>query len=111
MTVIEPRKSSGTPATYGVDARQRILQEARRSPDPEQDGTASWSLMTLRRALRKAPDGLPAVSTYTVRAVLQEGGWSWPRTRTWCETGTSHRKRKSGERVKVVDPDAEAKKS
>jgi hypothetical protein len=67
--------------------------------------------MTLRRALRKAADGLPAVSTYTVRAVLKEAGWSWPRTRTWCETGISTRKRKSGERVKVIDPDAEAKKS
>ena len=108
---IEPRKGGGTPATYGVDARQRILQEARRPPDPEQDGTASWSLMTLRRALRKAADGLPAVSTYTVRAVLKEAGWSWPRTRTWCESGISTRKRKSGERVKVIDPDAEAKKS
>jgi len=54
---------------------------------------------------------LPAISTYTVRAVLREAGWSWPRTRTWCETGISTRKRKSGERVKVVDPDAVAKKS
>jgi hypothetical protein len=51
------------------------------------------------------------VSTYTIRAVLKETGWSWLHTRTWCETGVSMRKRQSGERVKVVDPDAVAKKS
>ena len=111
LTAIEPRKGGGRKPTYEAQARERILLEARRDPDPEQDGTAGWSLMTLRRALRKAPDGLPVVSTYTVRAVLKEAGWSWPRTRSWCQTGISHRKRESGERAKVVDPDAEAKKS
>lgn len=111
LKAIEPRRGGGPKPTYAAAARERILQEARRAPDPEQDGTASWSLMTLRRALRQAPDGLPAVSTYTVRAVLKEAGWSWPRTRTWCETGISHRKRKSGARVTVIDPDAAAKKS
>ena len=65
----------------------------------------------LRRALRTTPDGLPAVSTYTIRAVLREAGWSWQRARSWCETGSAQRKRKNGEVVTVVDPDAEAKKS
>ena len=111
LKAIEPRRGGGPKPTYAPAARERILQEARRAPDPEQDGTASWSLMTLRRALRQASDGLPAVSTYTVRAVLREAGWSWPRTRTWCETGISTRKRKSGERVRVIDLDAAAKKS
>ncbi len=111
LKAVEPRRGGGPKPTYAAAARERILQEARRAPDPEQDGTVSWSLMTLRRALRQAPDGLAAVSTYTVRAVLKEAGWSWPRTRTWCETGISMRKRKSGERVKVIDPDATAKKS
>jgi transposase len=111
LKAIELRRGGGPKPTYGVDERERILREARRAPDPEQDGTSSWSLMTLRRALRQAQDGLPAVSTYTVRAVLQEAGWSWPRTRTWCETGSSTRKRKNGERVKVIDVDALAKKS
>jgi hypothetical protein len=66
--------------------------------------------MTLHRALRKAPDGLPFVSTYTIRAVMQEAGFRWPRTRSWCETGQVLRKRK-GSRVKVNDPDAEVKKT
>jgi transposase len=111
LKAIEPRRGGGPRPTYGADERERILREARRAPDPEQDGTSSWSLMTLRRALRKAHDGLPTVSTYTIRAVLKEAGWSWPHTRTWCETGSSTRKRKNGERVKVIDVDAVAKKS
>lgn len=111
MKAIESRKSSGRKPTYGSAARERILQEARRAPDPARDGTASWSLMTLRRTLRQATDGLPEVSAYTIRAVLREAGWSWPRSRTWCETGSSHRKRQSGARVSVIDPDAVAKKS
>jgi hypothetical protein len=111
MRAIEPRRGGGRRLTYKSAERERILREARRAPDPERDATSSWSLMTLRRALRRAEDGLPAVSTYTIRAVLREAGWSWPRTRTWCETGASTRKRKSGERVTVVDVDAAAKKS
>jgi transposase len=111
LQAVEPRADGGPKPKYGVRERERILAEARRSPDPEQDGTATWSLMLLRRALRTAPDGLPGVSTYTIRAVLHEAGFSWPRTRSWCETGASKRKRKSGEVVKVIDPDAEPKKN
>jgi hypothetical protein len=66
--------------------------------------------MTLRQALRTAPDGLPKVSTGTIRAVLIDAGWSWQRSRSWCATGTAQRKRQSGI-VTVIDPDAEAKKN
>jgi hypothetical protein len=82
----------------------------RRSPDPEQDGTKTWSLTTLQLALRQAPDGLPKVSTYTIWLVLQEAGWSWQKNRTWCDTGTVKRKRK-GKTVEVTDPDAIPKKT
>jgi hypothetical protein len=73
---------------------------------------ATWSLSTLRRALRGAPHGLPEVSTYTIWKVLRETGFDWQRTSSWCETGRvkRKRKRKSGEVVEVTDPDAEAKK-
>ena len=111
LQAIEPQRGGGPKPKYGLRERERILSEVRRTPLPEQDGTTTWSLMLLRRALRHAPDGLPAVSTYTIRAVMQEAGFSWPRTRSWCETGTSKRKRSNGEVVTVVDPDAEAKKS
>lgn len=111
MLAVEPQRGGGRQPRYGPREHERILAEVRRTPDPEQDGAATWSLALLRRALRAAPDGLPAVSTYTIRAVLWEAGWSWPRTRSWCETGTAKRRRKGGEVVTVVDVDAEAKKS
>jgi len=111
MKAVEPKKGSGAPATYQSAERERILREARRIPNPETDGTANWSLMTLRRALRKASDGLPHVSTYTISTVLKEAGFGWLQTRSWCETGVSLRRRKNGQTVKVIDVNAEAKKS
>ena len=85
------------------------MAEAQRAPTPEADGTATWSLSALRRALRAAPDGLPGVSTYTIRRALREAGASYQRSRTWCPTGTAPRRRKAGPAV-VTDPDAESKK-
>jgi len=73
------------------------------------DGTATWSLTTLRKALRSAPDGLPAVSTYTLWHVLHRAGYSHQLTRTWCPTGTAFRRRKSGA-VVITDPDGNAQK-
>src|SRR5215213_9498837 len=52
-------------ADYGADAQQRILAEWARTPERDQDGTATWSLSVLQKALRQADDGLPQVSTYT----------------------------------------------
>jgi hypothetical protein len=111
LKAVEPKKSSGAPPTYQAVERERILREARRAPDPVTDGTANWSLITLRRALRQAEDGLPNVSTYTIGAVLKEAGFGWRQTRSWCQTGVSTRRRKDGTQVKVIDVDAEAKKS
>jgi transposase len=110
LAAIEPRHGGGPPITYGAEERQRILAEFARQPDRERDGTATWSLSTLQRALRSAPDGLPTVSTYTIFQVLHDTGWTWQKDRTWCKTGTVVRKRKRGT-VEVTDPDAEAKKT
>lgn len=109
LAALEPHGRGGPKPRYDAQARQRIVAEARRTPTPEQDGTASWSLMTLRRALRRAPDGLPGVSTYTIGQVLHAAGYRWLTARTWCETGQAVRKRRAGT-VVVTDPDAEAKK-
>lgn len=109
LEAVVPGHGGGQPARYTSAERERILREARREPDRDQDGTATWSLATLQRALRRAPDGLPQVSTYTIWWVLHDAGWSWQRTRTWCETGTAVRRRKRG-RVLVHDPDTEAKR-
>ena len=107
---LTPRHGGGRRPTYGPEARGRIAAEAARAPTPERDGTATWSLSSLRRILRAAPDGLPRVSTYTIRLVLQESGASYQRSRTWCPTGTALRRRKAGPAT-VTDPDAGAKKS
>jgi transposase len=110
IAAIEPRHGGGAAPTYGTSERERILAEMRRSPDPEQDGTKTWSLTTLQRALRQAPDGLPKVSTHTIWIVLHQAGWGWQKDRTWCDTGTVKRKRK-GKTVQVTDPDAAPKKT
>ena len=103
------RPGGRPPVQYGAAEDARILREARRPPDREQDGTATWSLTTLQRALRRAPDGLPGVSTHTIRRVLHAAGLRWQENRTWCETGTVLRKRKAGV-VTVVDPATAAKR-
>jgi transposase len=110
LAALAPRHGGGRQPTYGPAARARIAAEAARAPTPEADGTATWSLSSLRRALRAAPDGLPRVSAYTIREVLHQAGASYQRTRTWCPTGSAVRRRKAGAAV-VTDPDAEAKKS
>ena len=107
---LDPRHGGGQPRHYDQEATERILREARRQPTPEADGTATWSLTALRKALRSAPDGLPKVSTYTIWRVLREAGSSHQRDRTWCPTGTVARARKSGP-VLVTDPDTSSKKS
>ncbi len=110
LAAVDSRHGGGPPLRYGPVERERILREFRRTPDRQQDGTATWSLATLRRALRRAPDGLPHVSTRTILTVLWEAGYTWQRSRTWVQTGTVVRKRKSGT-VTVTDPEAAPKKS
>jgi transposase len=110
LGALEPRHGGGRQQRYGQAQRERILREAARAPTREADGAASWSLSLLRKALRSAPDGLPGVSTFTIRRVLHEAGYSFQRTRTWCPTGQSVRRRKAGVAT-VTDPDAVPKKS
>lgn len=109
LVALIPRHGGGPKRKYGVQARERIMAEVKRAPSVEQDGTASWSLSTLQQCLRRAPDGLPAVSTYTIRQVLLSAGYSCQRDRTWCQTGQVVRVRKTGV-VVVEDADRDAKK-
>ena len=110
IAALEPRHGGGPPTIYAEAERERILAEVRREPHRDRDRTATWSLTTLQRALREAPDGLPEVSTHTIWKALKEAGFDWQRDRSWCETGVVERKRK-GKIVEVIDPDARAKKS
>src|SRR5258708_18325113 len=65
LAALDDLPRSGHPRRYGLSERARIVQELRRRPLRQEDGTATWPLMTLHCALRDAPDGLPQVSTFT----------------------------------------------
>ncbi len=110
IAAIRPRHGGGSALQYDAVAQARILQEVQRQPDPEQDGTATWSLRTLCQALRRAKDGLPAVSEDTIRTTLLGAGYSWQENRSWCKTGEVQRKRKSGV-VTITAPDSTPKKT
>jgi len=110
LAALDSRHGGGPARQYGTAEQERILAECQRVPDREQDGTATWSLTTLQRAVRCAPDGLPQVSTFTILQTLYEAGYSYQQSRTWCHTGTARRRRKRGV-VTVTDPDATPQKS
>jgi transposase len=97
----------GRKPTYDTTTRGRIVATAQAPPERRHDGTATWSLGTLQRRLRR--EGMARVGTSTIRRVLQDAGSSYQRTRTWCPTGTAQRVRKSGV-VTVVDPQTEEKR-
>jgi transposase len=109
LSALDYHHAGGPGKKYDEADRERILLEFKREPDPRKDGTKTWSLTLLQRALRSAEDGLPEVSTYTILNVLHEAGYTWQRSRTWCSTGSAQRKRK-GEVVTVTDPEAEEKR-
>ena len=110
MQAIQPKHGGGPKVKYNAVERERVLAEARRPPDPEKDSTNTWSLTTFQKALHKAPDGLANISTERIRVILQEAGFRWQKSRSWCETGQVARKRKRGV-VTVVDADATPKKN
>jgi len=97
----------GRTPTYDASARGTIIATAQTQPERRQDGTATWSLGTLQRRLRR--EGMERVGTSTIRRVLQDAGSSYQRSRTWCPTGTAQRVRKSGV-VTVIDPQTEEKR-
>src|SRR6201992_1306500 len=109
LAAVMPRHGGGPPICYGAAAQRRIVEEAQRTPDRARDGTAIWSWSTLQCALRRAEDGLPRVSTYTIWQTLHAAGLSWQQSRTWCATGMAVRKRKQGGAVAVRAPDAAGK--
>ena len=74
LAALEPGHGGGQPKRYTRIEQERILREVRREPDRDRDRTATWSLTTLQRVLRQAPDGLPTVSTYTIVGARTEVG-------------------------------------
>jgi transposase len=110
LAAVVPRHGGGHPVRYGAAEQRRILAEVAQGPQRARDGTATWSLTTLRDALRRAEDGLSGISTYTIGRTLHAAGYSWQKGRSWCDTGVVMRKRKHTGLVSVVDPDAAAKR-
>lgn len=109
LAALDSSHGGGPAKKYTESQKNRILMEVKRKPDPEKDGTATWSLTLLQKSLRSAEDGLPDVSTYTIYQTLREAGYSWQHSKTWCSTGRVQRKRK-GEIVTVTDPECEEKR-
>jgi transposase len=107
LGVVNIAAGRGRKPTYDAAARAQIVATAQHPPQRRVDGTATWSLSTLQRALR--PSGLPHLGTNTIRRVLEDAGSSYQRTRSWCPTGTAQRVRKSGV-VTVTDPETERKR-
>ena len=110
LAAVVPHHGGGHRIRYGEAEQRRILAEVARVPERARDGTATWSLSTLRDALRRAEDGLPGISTYTVGRALHAAGYSWQKGRSWCETGVVVRQRKHTGLVTITDPDAAAKR-
>ena len=108
LVALEIAPGRGRKVTYTSAERARMLAEVQRVPDRKEDGTATWSLSTLERALRK--ETLPQVGATTIRRVLHAVGSAFGKTRTWCPTGTAIRVRKAGT-VTVQDPQAAEQKA
>jgi transposase len=108
LAVLDIAAGRGRRPTYDVAARAQIVTTAQRTPDRQTDGTATWSLKTLERSLRRQP-AFPCLGATTIRRVLRDAGSSYQKTRTWCPTGTAERKRKAGV-VTVTDPRTEEKR-
>jgi len=107
LDILSIATGRGRKPTYTSEQQGRILAELQREPDRKADQTATWSLMTLRAALRQRD--LPEIAAETIRQVLHEAGYRYQRTRTWVRTGYALRVRKSGT-VTTYDPQTPEKK-
>jgi transposase len=107
LAVLVIARGRGRKAIYDAEERARVVAEVKLQPDRVIDQTATWSLKTLQRSLRRA--GLPAIGATTIGRILHEEGYSVQRDRTWCDTGYALRKRKDGI-YRVRDPHAQQKK-
>jgi transposase len=107
LAALQIASGRGRKPTYTSDQRACVLDAVQRTPDRERDGTATWSLATLERALRQTV--LPQMSATTIADILHDAGYVFGKTRTWCPTGTALRIRKTGI-VQVADPKAPEKK-
>ncbi|HYL43653.1 MAG TPA: helix-turn-helix domain-containing protein [Ktedonobacteraceae bacterium] len=107
LDILSIAPGRGCKPTYTSEQYTRIVAEGQCDSDRKADQTATWSLMTLRSALRKTD--LLTIAAETVRQVLHEAGYSYQRTSSWVHTGYALRKRKSGT-ITTYDQEAPEKK-
>src|SRR5712692_2506174 len=63
LAAVRIARGRGRRPTYAASARAQMVAIAQRQPDRRADGTATWSLSSLQRSLRRA--GFPQVGTST----------------------------------------------
>lgn len=73
------KESDDGPTTDEGDACVQIVTTAHAQPERRQDGTATGSLGTVQRRLRR--DGMERVGRRTIRRVVQDAGSSYQRRR------------------------------
>ena len=73
LAALQIAAGAGRKPTYMSEQQARILAEVQREPNRKVDQTATWSLMTLRSALRQT--ALPEIAAETIRQVLHEAGY------------------------------------
>ena len=110
LAALVPGHGGGHRVRYGAVEQRRILTEVARPPDRARDGTATWSLTTLRAALRRADDGLPRIRTYTIGPARHAAGLSWQKSRTRPETRIGEGKGKRGGEGTASPPRAAGKR-
>jgi hypothetical protein len=98
----------GRKPTYSQPERQQMMETLKSEPVRQVDASATWSLSLVQHTLRET--GLPKGGASTIGRVLQQAGYVYGQSRTWCQTGTVLRKRKEGV-VRVHDPKTEGKKA
>ena len=111
LTALVPQHGGGHAPRFTGEVKDTILAEFTRTPDPETDGTATWSVSTLQKALARQNI---SISIYSLWGLLREEGYTFQKDRSWCHTGEAKRtRRRKGHTFveTVIDPDAEAKKS
>ncbi len=81
LAALDIAHGRGHPPTYGPAERARILAMLQRPPQRRADGTATWSLVLLERALRQEAAGLEQLSATTIREVLRAAGYTFQGTR------------------------------
>jgi hypothetical protein len=52
LWALNAEHAGGPRVVYTAEKRQKIIEEFRRTPDRKKDGTASWTISTLKRSLR-----------------------------------------------------------